>query len=192
MTAVEDRELLPARPTRRRRTRMRLVVAAVVLLLVVAVLAGAAALRPGSDPTDAQRSEILAAATAAVGAVSTYSPNDPADRRRATDELLTDPLRLEYRNRGADVVIPGVRASALSVTGEVVGAGVHELESDRARVLVFVNEVISTTEPAEPTDIRQPVGGNPTETPTAQWALMRKVDGNWLLSDLQPVGDVTR
>ena len=75
-----------------------------------------------TDPTEAQRSEILSAAAAAVSALLTYSPDDPADRRQATDALLTDPLRLEYRNRGTDVVVPGVRASALSVTGEVVGA----------------------------------------------------------------------
>ncbi|MET4167612.1 MULTISPECIES: hypothetical protein [Gordonia] len=192
MTTTEGREALPARPTRRQRARLRLVVAATVLLLVIAVIAGAATLRPDSDPTDDQRAEILTAAAAAVGAVLTYSPDDPADRRRATDALLTDPLRLDYRNRGADVVVPGVRASALSVRGEVVGAGLHEADSDRARVLVFVNEVVGRSAGEESTDVRQPADGKPAATPTARWALMRKVDGNWLLSDLQPVGDVTR
>ncbi len=191
MTATGDHELLPPLPTRRERTRIRLLAAASVLLLAVAVIAGAGALRPGSDPTEEQRAEILTAAAAAVGAVLTYSPDDPADRRRATDALLTDPLRLEYRNRGADVVVPGVRASAVSVAGEVVGAGLHESGPDRARVLVFVNEIIATA-PGQSTGFRLPADAKPARTPTARWALMRKVDGNWLLSDLQPVGDVTR
>ncbi|MFT4393996.1 hypothetical protein ACLTEW_03590 [Gordonia lacunae] len=192
MTTTADREPLPAQPTRRQRVRLRLVVAASVLLLVVAVIFGVAALRPDSDPTDDQRAEILSAAATAVEAVLTYSPDDPPGRPRATDALLTDPLRLDYRNRGADVVVPGVRASALSVRGEVVGAGLHEAGSDRARVLVFVNEVVGRTADEKSTDVRQSVGGKPAATPTARWALMRKVDGNWLLSDLQPVGDVTR
>lgn len=190
MTAADDRVLLPARPTRTQRIRMRLLIAASAVSLVVAAIAGAATLRPDPDPTEAQRSEILSAAAAAVSALLTYSPDDPADRRQATDALLTDPLRLEYRNRGTNVVIPGVRASALSVTGEVVGAGLQEGDSERARVLVFADQRVTagSGSPAPGAASRPPA----ETTSIARWALMRKVDGNWLLSDLQPVGDVTR
>ncbi|MCR5979442.1 hypothetical protein GDN83_19320 [Gordonia jinghuaiqii] len=187
-----DAPLLEPRWTRRQRRRTGLMVAGIVVALVVAVIAGVAASRPGRDPTAAERAAILTATGEAVGAVMTFSPDDPPDRRRRTDALLTDPIRLEYRNRGADVVLPGARVSGIEMTGQVVGVGLHDNSSDRAKVLVFVDQALSSTRSQVspgPGGSGEPAGRT---TPTARWALMRKVDGNWLLSDLQPVGDVTR
>lgn len=172
-------------PTRRERRRAVVVAVVTVTALVIAVIAGVAALRTDDDPLAGERTAILTAADSAVTTLMTFGPDGPPQARRHTDELLTDPLRLEYRARGADVVLPGAQAAGLRMTGRVVGVGVDTTRAtaasadDAARVLVFVDQEVE--------------GPSGTETaPTARWALMRKVDGNWLLADLQQVGDVTR
>ncbi|WP_439029812.1 hypothetical protein [Gordonia terrae] len=184
--------LLPPRMGRAHRRRLALVVVVTALALVVAAVAGFAAIGPGSDPSEAERTEILTAAADAVGALTTFAPDDPAERRRSTDAHLADPLRLEYRNRGSDVVLPGARAAGITMMGRVIGAGLHESSPDRAKVLVFVDQTVTGPGTPQTPGTGAPAGPPAETTSTAKWALMRKVDGNWLLSDLQPVGDVTR
>ncbi|WP_238421346.1 hypothetical protein [Gordonia sp. 'Campus'] len=185
-------QLLPSRMGRVHRRRLAIAVVVTALALLVAAVAGFAAIRPGNDPSEPERAEILSATADAVGALTTFAPDDPADRRRSTDAHLADPLRLEYRNRGSDVVLPGARAAGISMTGKVIGAGLHDSSSDRAKVLVFVDQTVSGPDTPQTAGAGGPTGPSGETTSTAKWALMRKVDGNWLLSDLQPVGDVTR
>ena len=185
-------DLLEPRPTRRQRRRLAALAVVTVTALVVALVAWVGVLRSDPEPGEAERAAILSAAGGAVAALTTFGPDDPPDQRRRTDTLLTDPLQLEYRNRGVDVVLPGARAASVSMTGRVVGTGLTDSSADRARVLVFVDQTVSVRDGEKSTGFREPADAEDETTPTARWALMRKVDGNWLLSDLQPVGDVTR
>ena len=185
-------ETLRPRPSRRQRRRIGALVVVTVVALVIALVAWIGVLRSAPELDEAERAAILSAAGGAVGALMTFGPDDPPDQRRRTDALLTDPLRLEYRNRGTDVVLGGARGSSITRVARVVGAGLDDSAADRARVLVFVDQTVSVADRQKPIGFRAPAGADGEITPTARWALMRKVDGNWLLSDLQPVGDVTR
>ncbi|MHC3001431.1 hypothetical protein [Gordonia sp. GN26] len=185
-------DLLEPRPTRRQRRRFAILAAVTVVALVVALVAWIGVLRSDPEPGEDERAAILAAAGGAVAALMTFGPDDPPDQRRRTDALLADPLRLEYRNRGVDVVVPGARAASVSMVGRVVGTGLNDSSAERARVLVFVDQTVSVGDVEKSTGSGEPADAEGETTPTARWALMRKVDGNWLLSDLQPVGDVTR
>ncbi|AZZ81167.1 hypothetical protein C5O27_08920 [Gordonia alkanivorans] len=185
-------DLLEPRPTRRQRHRLAVLAAVTVTALVVALIAWIGVLRSDPGPGEDERAAILSAAGGAVAALMTFGPDDPPDQRRRTDALLADPLRLEYRNRGVDVVVPGARAASVWMVGRVVGAGLNDSTTERARVLVFVDQTVSVRDGGKSTGFREPADAGDETTPIARWALMRKVDGNWLLSDLQPVGDVTR
>ncbi|GAB99865.1 hypothetical protein GONAM_11_00450 [Gordonia namibiensis NBRC 108229] len=185
-------DLLEPRPTRRQRRRLAVLTAVTVTALVVAVVAWIGVLRSDPEPGEDERAAVLSAAGGAVAALMTFGPDDPPDQRRRTDALLADPLRLEYRNRGVDVVVPGARAASVSMVGRVVGAGLNDSSAERARVLVFVDQTVSVGDGEKSTGSGEAADAEGEATPTARWALMRKVDGNWLLSDLQPVGDVTR
>lgn len=192
-------EPLPPRMGRRLRRRLVAVRVVMAVALLVALIAGIGLLRTPSGPDEAERASILDAARTSVESLMTFAPDDPAKRRRETDAHLADPLRLEYRGRGADVVLPGAQASSITMTTTVVGAGLSDLAGDRARVLVFVDQIATVGEAGRPTgggekpmDSRESAAAGGEKTSSARWALMRKVNGNWLLSDLQPVGDVTR
>ena len=74
----------------------------------------------------------------------------------------------------------------MTLSAQVVGAGVEEFTAERARVLVFVDQTVSIPAATDTGD------RDDDRTPTARWATMRNVKGNWRLADLAMVGDVTR
>ena len=90
------------------------------------------------------------------------------------------------------MVLPGARASSIGLKTTVVGAGLSELSGDRAKVLVFLDQSATAADGQKPIGFSETADAGVAKTSSARWAFMRKVNGNWLLSDLQPVGDVTR
>lgn len=171
-----------------RRGRRRVIVAAVIALVAVLVtivgLIGAARSRP--VPDDTQRTAVLTATDAAVTALLSYTPGEGERDRREVLAQLTAPLDEAYRVQGIDVVLPGAIEAGATLSAQVVGAGVEEFSTERARVLVFVDQTVSIPAATDTGD------RDDDRTPTARWATMRNVEGNWRLADLATVGDVTR
>ncbi|UEA58044.1 hypothetical protein LK459_15755 [Gordonia otitidis] len=165
-----------------RRTRGVLVAVSVLLVVAIVVAAtawlGVRATRPSPDA--AARSALLGATERIVAQTLRTTPDMTRAQRLSVAAGLTDPLGTRYALDGADAVLPGAVAGRLTVDATVVGAGVAEYSPPDARVLVLVDEVLAGDTKSD------------TRTPIARWAHMRNVDGNWLLADLTPVGDVTR
>ncbi|AZG48301.1 hypothetical protein [Gordonia insulae] len=172
----------------RRWVAVGIAVALIATVVAIAGVVGAARARP--VPDEHQRTALLSATRDAVTAVMTFAPDDSPADRDAVAGHLTAPLLPAYRGAGPDVVLPGAVASGLGMSARVVGVGVNAYAADQAQVIVFVDQTV-----------RLPggdgAGGAPDvqtgqHTPTARWATMRNVEGNWRLADLEMVGDVTR
>ncbi|MDL9937889.1 hypothetical protein QSJ18_14135 [Gordonia sp. ABSL1-1] len=173
--------------------RRRFVAAAIVVVaaLVVAATAGYATHRPASTTDASVRQSVLSASAAALTRLMNFSPRTAGRDTRATLAALTDPLALDYRSRGADVVLPGAIASGATVTARVVGVALHGQADGTAKVLAFIDQQVSVPE-SPGADGSGSGAGESRPTSIARWAVMRNVDGKWLLADLQPVGDITR
>ena len=170
-----------------RRARRVLLAASliVVVALVVAAVSWTRAYTDRPSPDDAERTALLTATERIVEQTLRVAPNASEKQRGTVAAGLTDPLATRYAVRGPDAVLPGAVAGGLTVGADVVDAGVASYTTSAARVLVFVDETLGNS--AGPSD-----ENSPTRTPIARWAHMRNVDGNWLLADLTPVGDITR
>ncbi|MGW0037656.1 hypothetical protein [Gordonia sp. NPDC003376] len=167
------------------RRRIRAAAPVFVVALIIGALGWMMAVRSAPEPDDTERVAVTAAASDAVSALLTVTggrARDPA----AVRAHLTEPLLTRYESQGADLVAPGAVAAGATASADVVGVGVSEYGPKRARLLVFVDQVIDVTE--------KPAGGVPLtgHTPSAKWVVMARVDGTWLMSDLLPVGDITR
>jgi Mce-associated membrane protein len=114
----------------------------------------------------------------AVTALMTFGPQTLIDQQRTVGPRLTGRLLLEFRSQGPGVVLPTAVESGAQMSSEVVATAVNRMTADSARVLVFANQNITlpTADPAQEV------------VAVTRWADMRKVDGNWLLAGLQPVG----
>lgn len=173
--------------TTRQRRLLTAAAAVTVVALVVALIAAIGTHRVDDGVTESERTTVLRAAETAITALMNFGPDTTPDDARRTGALLADPLALDFRARGYDVVVGGAIATGVRVQSRVVGAGLHSDSDERARVLVFLDQQLRPGRGAA-----EPDGDLSGTAPTARWAAMRKVDGNWLLADLQPVGDITR
>ncbi len=144
--------------------------------LVVALVVGVLGIRARVEPTPPDRS-VASSAAAAVTALMTFTPDDPATRRTEVARHLTGVLASDYALRGADVVFPSAVASGVSMTVDVTDAAAVTRTDRSARVLVFADQtiVVGTHKDA------------PTQAGVARWAWMSRVDDQWLLAKLEPV-----
>ncbi|MCM3894930.1 hypothetical protein ND991_06870 [Gordonia sputi] len=170
-----------------RRARGALLAASliVVVALVVAAVSWTRAYTDRPSPDDATRSALLTATERIVEQTLRVAPNASEKQRDTVAAGLTDPLATRYALHGPDAVLPGTVAGRLTVGADVVDAGVASYTTSAARVLVFIDETLGNSAGSSDEN-------SPTRTPIARWAHMRNVDGNWLLADLTPVGDITR
>ncbi|MFT3661257.1 MAG: hypothetical protein QM809_07610 [Gordonia sp. (in: high G+C Gram-positive bacteria)] len=155
-------------------------VVTIVLAAVVALGAGIVLIRAAAGVADhgstGERAAVARAAATAVTDLMTYAPDrDADDRRRAVAAELTGPLAADYLGRGPDTVFPGAVASRITMTAEVLDAGVAELSDSRARVLIFVDQTVTVE------------GGLPERLAHSRWATMLRFDGAWRLARLEPV-----
>jgi len=149
------------------------------VLAVVAVSATAAVvgfLGPADQPAQdtVGRNTVVAAARDAVTALMTFTPGHGFTQSVA--DRLADPLLTDYRGSGPDVVLIGAVESGTTMSAAVVAGAVDRQTSRSARVLLYVNQTVTT-------------GGQPAQQiPVAQWASLVHDGSAWLLSDLRPVG----
>jgi Mce-associated membrane protein len=127
------------------------------------------------DDAAAQRA-IRAASDGAVASLS-YS-TDSMDRDFANAKShLTGEFLAYYDKFTKQIVTPAVRGKHIAQTATVVRAAVSELHPDSAVVLVFLNETTTSKDKSQP-----------LTTPSSVRITLRKVNGSWLISKLDPFG----
>lgn len=172
--------------TRRARRWLALWAIAVVAALAVIIAGQTIAAGGSGEFSDTDRQVVEQAAAEAVTALMTFTPDDAAPGRGDAADHLTGTLAATYAARGADAVVAGAVAEGLAMAVRIVDTGIAAdtpAGAEEVRVLVFADQFVGID--GKPPAV-EPDSAH--RAPIARWAQMRKVDGQWLLADLDPVG----
>lgn len=157
------------------------VVAGVLAILLVASAGLTAWLyfhtyRPDQQTNQAAAQVAVDAAKVGTVAALSYSPEHlDADLATAKSHLTGEFLKY-YTDFTDQVVRPAVKQKQVSTTANVVRAAVSEMNPDNATVLVFVNQTTTSADRADPSMATSSVV-----------VKLTKVDGNWLISEFNPI-----
>ena len=129
-----------------------------VIALVLAVAAVAAwgylffVVRPDDNALspDKQQAAVDVAGDAAAAILTYKSASVDADLE-AANSYVTGTFGDYYKTFTRDVVAPAAKEKHIDTTATVVGKSISEFSADRAVVLVFVNQLTTTADVAEPT-----------------------------------------
>lgn len=162
--------------------RRRLVVVLAVLAITLAVIGAVGFVEAHRNdvnhPTESERVAVQQAAADAVTAVMTFAPNDPP-ARPAVLARLTGRMSVEYRTQGPDLILPNAVDSRTRMSATVIGAATDSYSSQDARILVFIDQTVSVP--------GLTAGADGQRVTIARWAQMRRVNGRWLMADLDLV-----
>lgn len=121
------------------------------------------------------RIESVKAATETTVKMLSYHPETVENDLAAAQDRMTGAFRDSYTKLTSDVVIPGSKEKHISAIATVPAASSVSASSDRAVVLVFINQAIT-------------VGDDPPSTTVSSARVtLDKVDNRWLVSDLTPI-----
>lgn len=159
---------------------------AMVLTLSVATLAAAALGAwqmmdknrqppPIADQPGDRQAAVQAAGTGTVRLLS-YNPDTLQQDFSAAEALLTEPFLTSYKQFTSQIVAPAARHKHVTTSATVVRAGVESLTSQKAAILVFVNQ--TTTSQDNP---------RPAVTASSVRVGMARVNGSWLIGSFDPV-----
>ena len=155
-------------------SRRSWIVPGVLAVLVLALLTTAFVLRPAGRDVDPGMLVAARQETKNFFSLDYRHADDDVDRVLA---LSTGTFKREYSSRRTEV-IDGVTGKKLVVSASIPqdGAAVELVDGDRGRVLVAVD--VTTT----------PSGSAATTSRYRARILLTRVDGRWLVSDLNQVG----
>lgn len=164
--------------TTRRHRRAAIIVFAVTPAVVISLAAAAGSLKwqgaSRHDAREAAQETPRVAAEAAVALLSYQPDTVQADLDSAKSNLTGDFLDA-YSRLIDELVIPGAREKQISAIATVPAAASTSATSDRAVVLLFVNQ--TTTIGADA----------PTSTASTVRVTLDRVDNRWLISQFEPV-----
>ena len=126
------------------------------------------------QPADRQRA-VQAASTGTVKVLS-YSADTLEQDFDAASALLTGPFLAQYKRLTSQDVAPAAQQHRVTSSASVVRAGVESLTSQKAAILVFVNQ--TTTSQAKP---------QPALTLDSVRVGLANVNGAWLIDSFDPV-----
>jgi Mce-associated membrane protein len=132
-------------------------------------------LPPVADEPADRQAATQAASAGAVAALS-YSSDTLEQDFSAAEAHLTGDFLTYYRQFTTQTVAPAAREQRITQTATVVRAGVESLASQKAAVLLFVNE--TTTSQGNP---------SPKLTPSGVRVGLAKVNGVWLIERFDPL-----
>jgi len=121
------------------------------------------------------RTESVRAAADGAAALLTYHADSVDSELRAARERLTGNFKTSYTAYTHQVVIPGSHRKHVSAVATVPAAASVWAATDRAVVMVFVNQTFNS-------DFDPPTG-----TASSVRVTLVKVSGRWLISDFSPV-----
>jgi Mce-associated membrane protein len=121
------------------------------------------------------RAESVRTAVDGTIALLSYRPETVQNELEAAKGRLTGTFVDAYASLIHDVVIPGAQQKKISAVASVPAVASVSTSSDRAVVLVFVNQTV---------DVGQ---DPPTNTASSVRVTLERVDGRWLISQFDPV-----
>ena len=130
---------------------------------------------PIADQPGDRQAAMQAASTGTVRLLS-YNPDTLQQDFSAAEALLTEPFLTSYKQFTSQIVTPAARQKHVTTSATVVRAGVESLTSEKAAILVFVNQ--TTTSQVDP---------RPAVTASSVRVGMAKVNGSWLIGSFDPV-----
>jgi Mce-associated membrane protein len=146
------------------------------LALLLAIAAGYSKwVVSSSHDSEVARVESVRAATDSTIAILSYKPDTvDKDLEGARDRTMGN-FRDSYTSLIRDVVIPGSKQKHIAAMANVPAAASVSATGNRAVVLEFINQTIT-------------IGNDPpTSTASSVRITLEKIDGNWLISQFDPV-----
>nr|WP_231997207.1 hypothetical protein [Mycobacterium sp. 1245111.1] len=165
-----------------RRRATAIPVVPLVLLLSLLAAAGLAGwlyftqYRPDQQTDDAVAQRVVNAAKEGTVALLSYKPDTLDQDFAAAKSHLSGDFLNYYNDFTKQVVTPAARTKGVTTTAQVMGAAASELHPDSATVLVFVNQVTTSTERPDPSMASSTVK-----------VTLTKVNGQWLITKFDPV-----
>ncbi|MBB6627281.1 hypothetical protein H5V45_08095 [Nocardioides sp. KIGAM211] len=134
--------------------------------------------RPSDAAVEDSTRAAQAAAERAIGPILSYDALHLDEDQQAAHSYMTSAYRKDY-DKLFEVIKQNAPATKTIVKADVVRSGIVRSGEDRVEVLLFVNRPTTNKQVTEPVVYKDQV----TVT-------MQKVDGDWLVADLQtsPVG----
>jgi len=169
-------------PTRRRRTASWVLVVALTGATVgAATLGGWQAqvkgqqLPPVADQPVERQAAVQAASTGTVKVLS-YTPDSLDQDFSAAETMLTGDFLTYYKQYTSKIVAPAAQQKRVTTTATVLHAGVESLTTEKASILLFVNQ--TTTSQDKPA---------PSTTSSSVRVGLARVNGKWLINSFNPV-----
>ncbi|WP_156959585.1 hypothetical protein [Nocardia sp. BMG51109] len=125
--------------------------------------------------TAAARRDAPPAARETIAAMLSYAA-DTVDKDLAAVPGLTGPFQDDYHNLVNRTIVPVAKEKGVSTKARVVSTGVLSASTDRATLLMYIDQVtISTAAPS------------PTTSSSRVTVTAEKHDGHWLVSGMTPL-----
>ena len=155
----------------------RLLMALAGLVVVSALVVGWFGWQAFSAAQDRRaQDEALAAARTATAQVLSYSaPTLDSDLARSRS-MISGVFAAKFAQLADNVIVPAVKEQSLATKAVVLNAAVIDAQPDQVRALLFVNQTSTMAGAPEPRTAANQVR-----------VTMTAVDGQWLISDLQPL-----
>ncbi len=124
----------------------------------------------------ADRQAATQAASTGTTKVLTYSPNTVEQDFSTAEALLTGDFLIYYKRFTSEIVAPAAREMAVTTSATVLRAGVESLTSQKASILLFVNQTTTTRDKP-----------SPAVTSNSVQVGLTRVNGAWLIDHFNPV-----
>lgn len=165
--------------TRARRAMWWTLIVGLVLAIAATVTLGGWQAVKGRELDNADsaaaRQTVLDTVHSAVPKLLSYTPDNIEATLNAATSLLTGQFRDSYTNSVDSVVIPGAKQKNMTAVAQVPAAAVESLTTDKASMIVFINQQF-TVPPAAP-----------TTTASSVRVGLQKINGAWLIDALDPI-----
>jgi Mce-associated membrane protein len=162
----------------RRAAWWTLIVGLVLAIVATATLGGWQAVKGrelDSADSAAARQTVLDTVRSAVPKLLSYTPDNVDTTLNANKSLLTGNFRDSYSSLVNETVIPGAKQKNITAVAQVPAAAVESLTTDKASMIVFINQQV-TVPPAAP-----------TTTASSVRVGLQKINGAWLIDAFDPI-----
>lgn len=149
------------------------------VLVVLALAAGVGVLYyqyHRTEQTEQARSEAVTAASEQAKKMLAYDFGGVDQQLSSAADGLTGDFKDEYLGLVTDVIAPAAKEKSLTVQVTVQGTAVVSAEPDAATVLLFLNQITTSSDAPDAASSGSRVRMS-----------LEKVDGRWLTSNLEPI-----